>query len=152
MSSPIGLAQTAFDPASQGWKPFRGSSRAPDQPDFNALIGPFWAKRQESGWLYAFQAETRHLNPQGVVHGGMLMSFIDYTLSMLAWEAAGRRPCVTAGLNNHFVGPARAGDWIEAQGRVVRGARSLVFMQGSLSVNGNAILTADGIWKILGED
>ena len=129
-----------------GWKLIRAGI----DTDFSALIGPFWARREDAGWTYAFRAEPRHANPRGVIHGGMLMSFADQALSLLAWEAAGRRPCATVGLNNQFIAAAKPGDWIVARGRVVRRTRSLVFMQGILSVNDGEILSADGIWKLLG--
>lgn len=137
---------TLQDPANLGWKLIRAGI----DTDFSALIGPFWARREDAGWTYAFRAEPRHANPRGVIHGGMLMSFADQALSLLAWEAAGRRPCATVGLNNQFIAAAKPGDWIVARGRVVRRTRSLVFMQGILSVNDGEILSADGIWKLLG--
>ena len=56
------------------------------------MIGPFLARRAGEGWEYGFLPEQRHLNIGGVVHGGMLMSFVDDVLGMTVWEAAGRKP------------------------------------------------------------
>lgn len=138
---------TAFDPAAQGWQPMHpGNDRG-----FINLTGPFWSRREASGWAYAFLAGPQHANGLGVIHGGMLMTFIDQSLGRLAWEAIERQACVTAGLNTHFIAGGRPGDWVEARGRVVRKTRSLVFMQGALSVADATILTAEGIWKILGQ-
>lgn len=139
---------TPQDPTTLGWKLIRPGG----EPEFTALIGPFWARRENASWTYAFRAEPRHANTRGVIHGGMLMSFADQALSLLAWEAAGRQPCATVGLNNQFIAAAKPGDWIVARGRVVRRTRSLVFMQGTLSVNDGEILSADGIWKLLGAE
>ncbi len=137
-----------FDPGQHGWKPHRNS----DNPGFTGLIGPLWARLEENGlWAYAFQAAPQHLNARGVVHGGMLMAFADHAIGMTVWTAVDRRPCATVSLNNQFVAPARPGDWLEGRGRIVRQTRSLVFMQGTISVAGAEVLVCDGIWKILGE-
>ncbi|WP_374634103.1 PaaI family thioesterase [Ferrovibrio sp.] len=147
MTSNIQKNAAAFDPAAHGWNPIRPGSDS----GFTNLIGPFWSRSEATGWAYGFLAGPHHANGLGVIHGGMLMTFIDQSLGRLAWEAIGRAPCVTAGLNTHFIAGARPGDWVEARGRVVRKTRSLVFMQGALTVNDASVLTAEGIWKILGQ-
>ncbi len=137
-----------FDPGLQGWK----LHRTADNPGFTGLIGPLWTRQAPDGlWQYAFQAQPQHLNAIGIVHGGMLMSFADHALGMMVWHAVARRACATVSLNNQFVAPARTGEWVEAAGRIVRQTRSLVFIQGSVSVGGAEVLICDGIWKILGE-
>jgi len=132
----------------EGWKIHRGSTEA----GFTGLIGPLWARQEAGGWAYAFAAEVRHTNRSGVLHGGMLMSFIDHALGLMVWEAVDRRNCTTVGLNHQFVAPARPGDWLEARGRVIRRTRSLVFVQGGITCGDREILVADGIWKIIGEN
>ncbi|MGE0714286.1 MAG: PaaI family thioesterase [Alphaproteobacteria bacterium] len=133
----------SFDPSAHGWKQrnVRG---------FSELVGPFWTRRDEQGWAYGFLAGDRHVNPSGVVHGGMLMTLADQALSITVWEAAERRPCVTVQLDTHFLSPVRPGDFVEARARVVRRTRSMVFVDGALAVNGDTVLTAMGVWKILG--
>jgi uncharacterized protein (TIGR00369 family) len=136
-----------FDPGSQGWKPHRNL----DNPGFIGLIGPLWARLEAEGqWAYAFQAGPQHVNGRGIVHGGMLMSFADHALGMIVWTAVERRACVTVGLNNQFLAPVQQGDWVEGRGRILRQTRSLVFIQGALSVAGKEVMVCDGIWKILG--
>ncbi|WP_428247681.1 PaaI family thioesterase [Ferrovibrio sp.] len=137
-----------FDPGQQGWK----LQRDPENPGFTGLTGPFWARQEGDGlWAYAFQAQLKHLNGRGMVHGGMLMTFADQALGKTVYHAVDRQPCVTVSLNNQFVAPAREGDFLEGRGRIVRRTRSLVFIQGGLSVAGNDVLVCDGIWKILGQ-
>ncbi|MFC7539986.1 hypothetical protein ACFQU2_11710 [Siccirubricoccus deserti] len=55
--------------------------------DYPAMVGPFLARRAGDAWEYAFLPEQRHLNIGGVVHGGMLMSFMDDVLGMTVWKA-----------------------------------------------------------------
>jgi uncharacterized protein (TIGR00369 family) len=131
-----------FDPLAAGWslRPACG---------FFELLGPLWTKRDESGRAYGFLAEPRHLNPVGIVHGGMLVTLADQALSAIAWEAAERTPCVTIQLDTHFVASVSPGEFVEARGRAVRRTRSVVFVQGALSVGRREVMTATGVWKVL---
>jgi uncharacterized protein (TIGR00369 family) len=142
--------QAGFDPRTAGWKPLPAE-------DYPALIGPFWARREPGeakgevrAWRYGFVAEKRHANLGGVVHGGMLMSFADDVLGMTVWEAAGRKPCTTVQLNTHFISPARIGEFVEGRAEVLRATRTVVFVRGMLMVGERTVVSADGVWKILG--
>lgn len=128
----------------EGWKPF------PVQGGFEALIGPLYARRVEEGIRFAFLAQPQHANPRGIVHGGMLMSLADHMLGAMVWHAVGKRFCATVSLNCDFLGPARIGDWIEGQGEISRKGQSLVYVRGELLGGNGVVMTANGIWKILG--
>ena len=125
-----------------GWKPLKGAGR------FMALAGPLWAARDGDGWAYGVVSTDEHLNPAGVVHGGLLATLIDHALSTLAWEAAGRAPCVTVQLDTHFLASVPPGVLIEARGRAVRRTSSLLFMHGALSVAGSDVLAAQAVMKL----
>ena len=129
------------DPALDGWK-------ARTLPGFFGLVGPMWTKKEGDAWAYAVLAEEKHTNPAGIVHGGMLTTLIDHALSVIAWDANDRNPCVTIALDLQFLAPARPGDLVVARGRIVRQTSSLAFMQGSLTVQGEEIATASAILKI----
>lgn len=124
-----------------GWKPLNAAGR------FMALAGPLWAARDGDGWAYGVVSTDEHLNPAGLVHGGLLATLIDHALSTLAWEAAGRAPCVTVQLDTHFLASVPPGVLIEARGRVVRRTSSLLFMHGTLSVAGSDVLAAQAVMK-----
>lgn len=143
---PDDIAEPPFDPRAAGWKPLPAE-------DYPALIGPFWARREPGEvkrWRYGFLAEKRHANIGGVVHGGMLMSFADDMLGMAVWESAGRKPCTTVQLNTHFISPARIGEFVESRAEVMRATRTVVFVRGMLVVGDRTVVSADGVWKILG--
>ena len=129
------------DPALEGWKPRT-------LPGFFDLVGPLWTKKEGDSWVYGIVAADKHVNPAGIVHGGMLATLLDHALSAIAWEANDRKPCITVALDVHFLAPARPGQFIAARGRIVRQASSLVFMQGNLTVDGDEIATACTILKI----
>lgn len=138
-------AATPFDPAAAGWEQLRWH-----EDGFPTLVGPFWSKKGDAGWTYGLLAEERHSNAHGIVHGGMLVTFLDQILGITCWEAAKRDPVVTIQLNTHFVSAARAGEFIEARAEAVRATRSVVFVRGQLSLGERIIATADGVWKRLG--
>ena len=136
--------QTApFDPAAAGWKMMKTG------PGFASLVGPIWARRDGDLWRYGFLAEDKHENRQGAVHGGMLMTFADHAIGFVAWEAAGRRKCVTMQLENQFLAAVKHGDFVECETEIVRAAKTVVFLRGVLKVGGRSVMAATGIWKVI---
>ena len=113
-----------------------------------AGIGCPWSRRSDDGWRYALLTAPEHANPQGAVHGGMLMTFADHGLSLLAWEAAKRAPCTTIQLNTHFLSVVRPGDFVELEGEVTRATLALVFVRGLLLVGDREVAAIDGIWRV----
>lgn len=116
---------------------------------FIERVGPLWVRRDGDGWAYGIVAGPEHLNPAGVVHGGLLATLADHALSAIAWQAIGRRPCVTVQLDTQYVASARAGQFLEARGRVVRATGSLVFMQGQVIAEGVELVTASSVMKVV---
>jgi uncharacterized protein (TIGR00369 family) len=132
----------SFDPAANGWRQMRGGAMP-------AGIGFPWAKRTDDRWHYGMLTGQEHANPQGVVHGGILTTFADHGLSMLAWEAAQRAPCTTIQLNAHFLAAVTPGDFIRLSGEVTRATRGLVFVRGILAAGNRDVAAVDGIWRVL---
>lgn len=117
---------------------------------FMDMIGPLWARLEEGCWTYGLIAHDHHLNPAKVVHGGVLQSLIDHALSAIAWEAVGRKPCMTVQTDMQFLSAAKSNEFIIARGVEVRRTRSLIFMRGQLDVNDEQVLSAQSIFKIVG--
>lgn len=141
---PNEIPPAGFDPLASGWKRLPGRG-------FPETVGEFFTKKKEGGgWRYGFLAEPRHANVGGVVHGGMLMTFTDDILGMSVWDAVGRNPVSTIQLNTRFIAPARPGDFVECEAEIQRVTKSVVFIRGQLMVGERLVLSADGVWKILG--
>lgn len=132
----------SFDPEHEGW-------RAMPKLALPGAIGVPWSRRIDGVWRYGLLTSDAHLNPQGVVHGGVLMTLTDHALSLLAWEAAGRAPCTTIQLNTQFLNVVRPGDFVWVDGEVTRRTRTLVFTRGLLRVAERTVGAADGVWRIL---
>ena len=134
---------TAFSPP-DGYREMISPGTFPEH------IGPLYFKRDGDIYSYAFNALPHHANANGIIHGGMLVTFIDEILGHQVWRAIGKKPCATISLNCDFVAAVKPGDWVEAKTRVVRKGVSVVFMRGELIVGDKVVLTADGIWKVIG--
>ncbi|NML44395.1 PaaI family thioesterase [Ramlibacter sp. G-1-2-2] len=126
----------------QGWK-------QRELPGFIGLAGPLWTLREGEGWAYGLLAGEQHLNPAGVVHGGALVTLLDHAISTVAWEAAGRAACVTLQLDTHFAGAVRAGEFAQARAEVVQRSKSMLFMRGTVVVEGELVLAGQAIMKVV---
>jgi acyl-coenzyme A thioesterase PaaI-like protein len=131
-----------FDPAAEGWREMRGGAMP-------AGLGFPWAKRVDHVWRYGILTNDAHANPQGALHGGVLMTFADHGLSLLAWEAARRAPCTTIQLNTHFFAAVEPGEFVELRGEVTRATNGLVFVRGMMAAGEREVAAVDGIWRVL---
>jgi acyl-coenzyme A thioesterase PaaI-like protein len=135
-----------YDPAAAGWRTMPGAA-------LPSGIGIPWARRVDGLWRYGLLTDDEHGNPNGVVHGGVLMAFADHGLSMLAWEAAERTACTTIQLNTHFLDAIHPGEFIELRGEVTRCTRGMVFVRGVIAAldndNQRDVGAVDGIWRVL---
>ena len=132
-----------FDPTAQGWTSIEDPAMPP------VMLG-MWRRAEGEGFALGFQTDPGQNNGNGAVHGGTLATFIDHTLGRVARTAAGGVKVATIQLDLHYLAPGRPGDFVEARGEVVRRTRSVIFVRGTLSVAGRGVLSASGIWKILG--
>jgi uncharacterized protein (TIGR00369 family) len=117
--------------------------------DFSHFVGPVLERLEDGKRIFAFQADRRHANDLGIVHGGMLVTFADQAFGELVLDSIGQKPCATIQLNTQFIGAVQIGDFVEGRGEIVRVTRSLVFVRGMLSVGGRTVAAIDGIWKVL---
>ena len=136
-----------YDPQAQGWRPMHKAALPGGQ-------GVPWSRRIDDVWCYGLQTTADHANPQGALHGGVMMTLADHGLSMLAWEAVERAPCTTIQLNTQFLAAVQPGAFIWVAGEVVRRTNSLVFMRGIIraaddTTDSRDVCAADGIWRVL---
>ncbi|HUH88026.1 MAG TPA: PaaI family thioesterase [Pusillimonas sp.] len=87
-------------------------------------------------------------NSRGDVHGGALMSALDFTLSAAARAHEPGTGMATIDMTTHFLEPARGEVIIEA--RCLRIGASLAFCEGqALDLNGKLLATASATFKIV---
>lgn len=139
----------------------RGAAPAGDIPagfrpmpipgEFMRVNGPLYVVREGDRVRCGFRVEERHTNPMRICHGGMMASFCDMLLPMTAFrtcEAVKGRFLPTISLQVDYLAPAPLGAWVEGEAQVLRTTRSLVFMQGLVSADGEAVARVSGVFKI----
>lgn len=130
--------------------PIRGYSVYDPVDPFENRAGPFfWAELSGGRQHFVLEAEERHCNSHGIVHGGLLMTMIDLTLVITAKSAPGEQ-LVTVSLNSEFMASARQGDLIEATGELLRRTRSLAFVRGVITCGERTLLAASAVLKPIG--
>ena len=112
-------------------------------------IGPFYYKRTGDDYEFAFEAGAQHCNASQIVHGGVLMTFADYGLCMVATNGYATETCVTVSFNSEFVSAARSGRVVTCQAETVRKTGSMVFVRGQVSTAGETVMNFSAVVKRL---
>ncbi len=112
------------------------------------FLGPFFFRVENGNIHTAFRVEKRHCNAHDSLHGGVMMTFADYTLCLAA-NGGAEESVATVTCNNEFVAPAHEGDLVLGRSEVVKRGRSLVFTRGELRVDDRIILASSAVIKLL---
>jgi uncharacterized protein (TIGR00369 family) len=100
------------------------------------------------------KVEERHLNINGVVHGGVYATILDTAMgaavvSMLSESET----TATTSLYVEFLRAAREGETLTARGDVLRRGRHIAFAEGNLfGSDGRRFSQARGTWYIWSQD
>ena len=130
--------------------PWRGWSVLAGHEPFEGLVGPFYTRRERDGsYTTGFRPSERHLNSSGIVHGGAIATFADYSLFMIAFEAVQGRPSVTVTLDTEFLRAARAVNLLTGRGDVLRATKSLVFVRGLITSEDTPVVSFSGVIKLI---
>ena len=126
---------------------FAGWTTWADEPFEHDTAGPFYFRADAQGHVAAFRAERKHMNAGGVMHGGCLMTFADFSLFAIAHDGAEGEYGVTVAFTAEFLDGAREGERMEARGDVLRKGRSLTFVRGIITADGRPVLNFSGTIK-----
>ncbi len=128
-----------------GWEIYASAS------PFSAPHGQMYQKISADGICWrAFLAGRAHCNSVGIVHGGMMVSFMDALMGYAVANST-RSRALTIRLTSDFLSIARPGDWIVGQSRVTRVTRSVVFVEGMAHAGRRPLFSAQGIFKRMRE-
>jgi acyl-coenzyme A thioesterase PaaI-like protein len=131
--------------------PFAGWSTWSDGADpYESAIGPLCFREEEQGVRCAFIPTRHHLNGGGLIHGGALMSFADFSLFAIARHALKDTKAVTVTFNGEFVAGGAPDIMVEAKGDVLRATRTMVFVRGLVFQQGRTLLAFSGTLKKIG--
>ncbi len=133
---------TELDPRLEGYQKWEGFD------PFEEQSGPYYFRQDPAGAYHcAFISEAKHMNGQGNMHGGAMMTFADYVIFVVARPALENSSAVTLTMNCEFVSAARVGEFIEGTGEIIRETGSLVFVRGTIFTGRRTILTFSGVLK-----
>lgn len=129
-------------PIPDGYQPLQ------ETDGYIGLSGPFFWRREENGrYAYGFPSDGRHGNPNGVLHGAAILTFIDTILGHAVVSATNRK-CATISLTSQFVAGVPTGGWVSGHADIRRLTRSLAFLDAEASAGGELLLTATAIFRV----
>jgi len=115
---------------------------------FEDFVGPFFYKKNENNYISAFECKDHHLNSMGSLHGGMIMSFIDYTMFVVCLETIKQQTFVTVSCSTEFLNSSVNDEIIYGDGEITQETKSMIFVKGKIFNNQNKIIsTFSGILK-----
>jgi uncharacterized protein (TIGR00369 family) len=99
------------------------------RPPVSELIGFEVSKASEGHVVVVLQAGTRHFNPMGTVHGGILCDIADAAMGIaFATTLAPGESFTTVELKINFLRPVRQAQ-LRATGRVVQRGRTIGYVE-----------------------
>jgi acyl-coenzyme A thioesterase 13 len=134
-------------PVTEG--PFAGWMSWTNTDPYETLIGPFFFKIEADGAaVCAFEPRQTHTNGGGALHGGLLMSFADFSLFSFAYSALARGvSAVTLTCNCEFLSAGNCDGLVEARGELLRETKSLLFVRGVMTQQARPVLAFSGTLK-----
>ncbi|MGE0230745.1 MAG: PaaI family thioesterase [Flavobacteriaceae bacterium] len=136
---------TAPDPVAEGWFAEPESSSP-----FVRELGQIWSRSDSEGVTrFAFVAAPAHANLHGIIHGGVMLTFADFTIGAIGARLTGNPNAVTLDLNLQFVSSGQVGEFIIGSGRILRRTKTLLFLEGELHGPDRQIAAFTGIWKYM---
>jgi acyl-coenzyme A thioesterase PaaI-like protein len=110
--------------------------------------GPYYWRRDSAGRIeFGFQSDQRHSNPNGVLHGGAVLGFLDTILGHVVVQETGKR-CATVALDGRFVAATPSGQWITGRVTARKVTRSLAFLDAEATAGGTLLVTATAIFRV----
>jgi uncharacterized protein (TIGR00369 family) len=109
--------------------------------------GPFFWRKRDDRLRFAFQAEPKHCNSGGIVHGGLLMTFADLMMCGTATAGTTDRGVFTVSFNSEFMASGNEGELIKARAEVVRRTGQMVFVRGEIYTEDRVIMTCSSVLR-----
>ena len=120
-------------------------------PNYNSHAGPFFFRVTRDSFVTGFRIQDYHVNPVGMIHGGMSVTFADMSLGLgLAVKCGIPIFTPTVNLTADFLAAGPLGAWVECNVEVVRRTRTMLFGDTVLTADGTPFLRASAVVKIPG--
>jgi acyl-CoA thioesterase len=119
-------------------------------PGFAELVGfEVFPESDGTGKAQLIVSE-RHLNPNGVIHGGALFTLVDTAMGASLMQRLDEGEiCATLQISMNFLRAVVSCDVVECEARVVNKGRRFANVRGELYVQEKLVGTADGNFAIM---
>jgi uncharacterized protein (TIGR00369 family) len=118
------------------------------QSAFESHVGPISYTRSDDGASLSFTIDEHHLNGDGYIHGGMMMTLASGVLGELARAASKGAQTAPLSVNCDFVGPGPKGAAVVGKAEITRQTRTVLFTSAELRADGKLMMTATGVYRI----
>lgn len=123
------------------------------RPPISELIGFAVSEASEGRVVVVLEAGTRHFNPMGTVHGGILCDIADAAMGIaFASTLAPGESFTTVELKINFLRPVRQAQ-LRAEGRVVQRGRTIGYVECEITdENGKLVAKSNSTCLVLRGD
>jgi uncharacterized protein (TIGR00369 family) len=123
------------------------------RPPISELIGFEVSEASEGRVVVVLEAGTRHFNPMGTVHGGILCDIADAAMGIaFATTLAPSESFTTVELKINFLRPVRQAQ-LRAEGRVVQRGRTIGYVECEITdENGKLVAKSNSTCLVLRGD
>lgn len=121
-------------------------------PNFNSNTGVTITEWKDGTATIAIIPSEAHLNPAGLIHGGVMMTALDAVMAMTGSYSEPPLdlvPGLTLNLNTNFISAIRVEDGeLTATARKTGGGKSIFFAEGEVrTADGRLVASATGVFK-----
>ena len=112
-------------------------------------VGPFYYRQSGDAWDCLFIPGQQNCNVNGLVHGGILMTFADFSLCLAATDHYNGESCTTISFSADFSAAASKDEAVYCTPRITRKTGSLVFVTGEMRNDDTVLMTFSAVVKRL---
>lgn len=123
----------------------------PDHPDFSLrrVLGMDIDVVEPGHAVTRLRIGDTHLNPNGVVHGGVLFTMIDTAMGMATMTVLEEARCASIEIHLRFLRPASSG-LLEAHATVIRQGRRVIHLESRVHDDaGSLVATGTGTFAVI---
>ncbi|MBP7495308.1 MAG: PaaI family thioesterase [Spirochaetales bacterium] len=137
----------ASDPSRDNTDPMDVLVEVNRNSPFHTLLGIQIKELSDQRTILCLSLEKKHMNYWGITHGGVLTALCDAAIGM-AIRALGRK-VVTLELNISYLETSQAGDFLEAEGKILRSGKNTLVGEAEIRRGDTLVAKARGTFFAL---
>ena len=104
------------------------------------LLGVRRKRTGTGGWHFLLTVHRNHMNPHGVVHGGVVYSLVDYAMggALTSRLEPGER-CATLEVKINYLAPVSKGT-LRAEARVIERTKRIGVLEATVHADGDRLV------------